>query len=74
MHESILTFCSGLGAVLVVLLIQGHQTFPRCPAPSPSSVEELFAPCQALAADVEKGKAIARYNRAKGQVAAYLQH
>jgi hypothetical protein len=36
------------GAALVMLpLLQSHYAASHCPAPSPSSVEALFAPCHA---------------------------
>jgi hypothetical protein len=36
------------GVALVMFpFLQSHYAGPHCPAPSPSSVEALFAPCQA---------------------------
>jgi len=73
MRDAILAISCALGAWLIAALIHGHRTVPRCPDPNPSSVEELFAPCQAVAAEIEKRKVIASFRRAQDQVVAYLR-
>jgi hypothetical protein len=53
MREIMLILCCAFAATALTLMLHGPNV--HCPAPSPRSVEALFAPCQTAAAQAEHG-------------------
>lgn len=51
MREITLILCCAFAATALTLMLRGPNV--HCPAPSPRSVEALFAPCQMAAAQAD---------------------